>query len=284
MYKYSMTQWIAGNEPVEDSFKRLAGCGYDGIEMSADVPSVDVEEVLALMKLYDLECTSLCGIFPGERNLSDGDPVIAQAVVDYIKANVDYAAAIGARHIIVVPSAVGMTAVPAGQTYEESWQYAVHNIRTAADYAKANGIGLVIEGINRYETFLVNTLEQVMKLVEEIDHPSVGIMADLFHMSIEERDINASIRMVSPYLKHVHIADNTREAAGLGSTDFKRVLITLQEIAYQGVLTMEFLPRLSNPYEASGMETRAALMDAYAKQSIDYMRQLEHSVYFKFEQ
>lgn len=278
MYKYSMTQWIAGNEPVENSFKRLNRYGYDGIEMAADAPAVDVEEVLTLMKKYKLPCTSLCGIFSKERNLSDADPETAQNAVDYIRANVDYAAAIGAKHMIVVPSSVGMTAVPAGQTYEESWQYAVHNIRAAADYAQTKGIGLVIEGINRYETFLVNTLEQVLKLVEEIHHPSVGIMADLFHMSIEERDINASIRMAAPYLKHVHIADNTREAAGLGHTDFKGLLTTLREIGYQGVLTMEFLPRLSNPYEASGMETRAALMDAYAKQSIEYMKQMDNEV------
>lgn len=281
MYKYSMTQWIAGNEPVEDSFRRLADYGYDGIELAADWPPADADETRALMRKYNLECTSLCGIFPPERNLSDADPAIAGSAVSYIKANVDYAAEIGARYIIVVPSSVGMTAIPAGQTYEQSWQHAVSNIREAADYAAARGIGLVIEGINRYETFLVNTLGQVLRLVEEINHPGVGIMADLFHMSIEERDISTAIRLVAPYLKHVHIADNTREAAGLGSTDFKSALVTLKSIGYQGALTMEFLPRLSNPYEASGLETRSALMDSYAKQSIDYMKQIERSVNFE---
>lgn len=283
MYTYSMTQWINGNESVEDSFRRLKKYGYNGIEMSADAPNVNPDEIRGFMEKYDLECTSICGIFPESRNLTDPNQEIADNAVTYIKDNVDYAAQLGAKYMIVVPSSVGVTAPVIGQSYENAWENAVINIRKAADYASAKGIGLVIEGINRYETFLVNTLEKVFKLVEDIGHPSVGMMADLFHMSIEERDIDAALRMAAPYLRHVHIADNTREAAGLGSIDFKSVLYTLRDIDYRGPLTMEFLPRLSNPYDASGLETRAGLMDKYAEQSINYMKSIERSVYFDGE-
>lgn len=72
-------------------------------------------------------------------------------------------------------------------------------------------------------------------------------MADLFHMSLEERDIPRSLRMIAKHLVHVHIADNTREAAGLGSTDFRAALRTLMDIGYCGSLTMEFMPRLRTP-------------------------------------
>lgn len=274
-----MTQWIAGNEPVEESFKRLARYGYDGIEMAAEAPTVSVDKILELMKKYNLECTSLCGIFPSDRNLSAAPEDAASNAVAYLKANIDYAATVGAQNVIVVPSPVGMTSVPEEQTYEEAWSNAVKNIRDAAEYAEIKNVNLVIEGINRYETFLANTLTQVLALTKEIDHPRVGIMADLFHMSIEERDINSSLRMIAPYLKHVHIADNTREAAGLGSTDFKGVLRVLKDIGYQGVLTMEFLPRLSDPYAASELDTRSVLMDTYAEQSINYMKQMECSIY-----
>ena len=137
---------------------------------------------------------------------------------------------------------------------------------------------LAVEAINRYETYFANTLEKAQRLVREIDHPAVKLMADLFHMSLEERDIPQSLRMIADQLVHVHIADNTREAAGLGSTDFKAALRTLLDIGYKGSLTMEFMPRLANPYESGALSTQSELMDTYAKQSIDYMRCMEASL------
>ena len=74
---------------------------------------------------------------------------------------------------------------------------------------------------------------------------------------------------------HVHIADNTREAAGLGNTDFREMLRTLKDIGYKGPLTMEFMPRLANPYASQDVETQSALMDRYAEQSISYLKALE---------
>ena len=152
------------------------------------------------------------------------------------------------------------------------------NVRKAADYAQSQGIRLAVEAINRYETYLVNTLSKALAFVREVNHPAVGIMADMFHMSLEENNIGASLRMIAPYLMHVHIADNTREAAGLGSTDFKEMFYVLKDIGYEGPITMEFMPRLANPYASGDMETQSKLMDQYAKQAICYMKTLETSI------
>ena len=78
--------------------------------------------------------------------------------------------------------------------------------------------------------------------------------------------------MIAPYLMHVHIADNTREAAGLGSTNFKEMFYVLKDIGYEGPITMEFMPRLANPYASGDMETQSKLMDQYAEQAICYMK------------
>ena len=103
----------------------------------------------------------------------------------------------------------------------------------------------------------IGHLESVRKMVEDgrdcseavsythldvYKRQAVKLMADLFHMSLEERDIPRSLRMIAKHLVHVHIADNTREAAGLGSTDFRAALRTLMDIGYCGSLTMEFMP------------------------------------------
>ena len=72
MYKYSMTQWIVGNEDIEYSFQRLKKNGYDGIEFAAEPYTIDQERMVSLLKKYEMECTSLCGIFPEERDLRSG--------------------------------------------------------------------------------------------------------------------------------------------------------------------------------------------------------------------
>ena len=203
------------------------------------------------------------------------------AAVKYLTDSVDFAVRVGAEVIIVVPSPVGRTAPPEGKGEAELTENAVRNIRAAADYAAKKGVRFVIEAINRYETYFANTLDKAWALVQAIDHPQVGIMADLFHMSIEERDPYLSLRRIREKLWHVHIADNTREPAGLGTTDFREVLYTLKDIGYRGALVMEFMYRLANPYSSLEMGTQSALMDAYARQAIDHMRMLERAVEFE---
>mgnify|MGYP000942996003 CR=1 FL=1 len=275
MYRYSMTQWIVGNEDIEYSFQRLKKYGYDGIEFAAEPYTLDTDKMIALMEKYDIYCSSLCGIFTENRDLSAKD---GKSGIQYLKDCVDLAVKVKAPYIIVVPSPVGRTEPTEMCTYEEAWSNAVKNIRIAADYAQSKGVRLAIEAINRYETYLVNDLTKALCFVKEINHPAVGLMADLFHMSIEEKNIGASLRMVAEYLMHIHIADNTREAAGLGSTDFKEVLYVLKDINYKGPLTMEFLPKVANPYVASDMRTHAKMMDDFAEQAINYMKMLELSI------
>ena len=278
MYRYSMTQWIVGNEDIEYSFARLQKYGYDGIEFAAEPYTLDQERMLGLMKKYNMACTSLCGIFPEERDLTAGDPEKAAMAIRYIRDSVDFAVKVGAPYVIVVPSPVGRTELPAGHTFAEMWANAIRNIRAAADYAQSQGVGLAIEAINRYETYFANTLTKAYQLVKDINHPKVGIMADLFHMSLEENNIGASLRMIADKLMHVHLADNTREAAGLGKTDFKEVLYVLRDINYQGPLTMEFMPRLANPYASGDLETQSKIMDGYAEQAINYIKTLVKSL------
>jgi len=278
MYRYSMTQWIVGNEDIEYSFQRLKKFGYDGIEFAAEPYNLDQERCVELLKKYELSCTSLCGIFSEARDLTSGTPEGAAAAIQYVRDSVDFAVRVGAPYMIVVPSPVGRTELPQGKSYEEMWANAVRNVRQAADYAMSKNVKLCIEAINRYETYFLNTLTKAYKFVQEVNHPAVCIMADMFHMSLEENSISRSLHMIADKLIHVHIADNTREAAGLGRTDFKDMLYTLKEIGYEGPLTMEFMPRLANPYASGNMETQSKIMDGYARQAIDYMKMLERSI------
>lgn len=277
MFRIGMTQWIVGDEPLEVSCARLKRCGYDGIELAAEPHRLDIVECSKLLDEYNLDCPSLCGIFDVSRDLT-ADKEAGEKAVQYIKDSVDFAVKVGAKIMIVVPSPVGRCVKPEGITMEKLTENAVQNVRRAADYAGERGVKLAIEAINRYETYFVNTLAKGMDFVKAVDHPSVGIMADLFHMNIEEASLVDSLYMVRDKLLHVHIADNTREAAGMGQIDFKEVLRALKRIGYKGYLTMEFMYRLADPYRAVEISTQTGRMDRYARQAIDYIRMMEESI------
>jgi sugar phosphate isomerase/epimerase len=277
MYHIAMSQWIFGNESLETSCRRLQKYGYDGIEFAAEPRKLNADECAALMQKYGLDCRSLCGLYDESRDLTDSGEAGKNAV-QYLKDSVDFAVKVGAGIIIVVPSPVGRTVQPAGKNLDELRNSAIQNIREAAGYAHKRGVRLAIEAVNRYETWFANTLEKAYSLVRDIDHPAVGIMADLFHMSIEESSFTQSLLMIQDKLLHIHIADNTRDPPGLGHTDFKELIRTLKKIGYKGSLAMEFMYRLADPYSSTGIKTETGLMDTYTRQAIDYIRMMERSV------
>lgn len=252
MFQYSATQWIFGKEPLERTCSRLKSAGYDGIELSGEPYEMDVRKVKEVLSSYGLGCTSICGIYTAERDLSSADAALRRRAVQYVKDCVDFAVEVGAGHVIVVPSPVGKLG-PA-TTREEEWGCAVASLQEAGEYAASRNVLLAVEALNRYETYLVNRLADAARLIEEAGVSAVKLMADLFHMNIEERSHEETLRAIAGDLIHVHLADNTREAAGRGQTDFERVVSILVQIGYKGPLTMEFLPRVSDPYAASHRE------------------------------
>lgn len=277
MFRYSATQWIFGNEEIETSLARLKKCGYDGVELAGEPYKINVEETNQLLIKYGLVCTSVCGIYTEDRDLSSSDPLIRGRAVQYVKDCVDMASALRSPHIIVVPSPVGR--IKPVTTPKEAWDNAVKSVREAGEYARLKNINLAVEALNRYETYLVTNLTLALKFVKEVGVSSVKIMADLFHMNIEERNNRNGLKLIAPYLIHVHIADNTREAAGFGKTDFSEVIATLKEINYQGPITMEFLPAVANPYLASEFEQKGEIYDRFTEQSINHIKKIEKVIY-----
>jgi D-psicose/D-tagatose/L-ribulose 3-epimerase len=277
MYRYSMTQWIAGDENLEDTFRRLKRYGYDAIEFNAEPYTADQGLCLRLMKQYGIGALSMCGMFGPDRDLTaDGDE--GRAAVRYLRDSAEFAGKVGAAVLIVVPAPVGRTKRPEGRTFLQMWGNAVRNIREAAGYAEKYAVTLAIEAVNRYETDFINCLSKAKWLADEIDRPNVGIMADAFHMSIEERNIGASLRLVADKLVHIHIADNTREPPGYGSTDFKEILCVLRDIGYKGSLAMEYVCRFADPHIDCGRLAQKRQTDESAKQAIEYMKRVERAV------
>ncbi|MGE5508166.1 MAG: sugar phosphate isomerase/epimerase family protein [Chitinophagales bacterium] len=286
--KYAVSNWIYGDEPLEATFRRLARYGYDGVELRGEPDLYDPREVRRLCEEYRLRVLSLAGMYPWpteDRDLANPDPAIRERAVAYLCRTADFAVEVGAPLVIVVPSAVGK-ALPAGPSGDEEawersvnreWSLAVDSVRQAARHAGSKGVSLAVEPINRYETFLVNTAEQGLRFIAEVDSPCVGLHLDTFHLNIEEGDPVGAVRRAGEKLINVHIADSNRQAVGCGHFDFRGLIRALKDIGYQGSLALEPLPPLPNPYIALKTKRFIPLWDSYARESIVRLREYERT-------
>lgn len=287
--RYSISNWIYGDEPLEATVRRLQRFGYDGIELMGEPDRYDARDVKRLTEDHGLLVTSIAGMYPwptDSRDLSNPDPGVRRRAVDYLRRCVDFALEVGAPLVIVVPSAVSKTA-PVGfaedpeawpDAVQREWTYAVDSVRQAGEYAGAQDIMLAVEPINRYETFLVTTAAAGVRFVNDVELAAVKVHLDTFHMNIEEPDPAEAVRQVGALLINFHVADSNREAVGCGHTDFRAILQALKDIAYQGALVLEPLPPVPDPYVAARLKTQAALADRYAEFSIRRMKDIEESL------
>lgn len=129
-----------------------------------------------------------------------------------------------------------------GSEYQRNFDNGVNAIRECAKWAEANGIPLLIEPINRYETNWIFTAEDGRDIIDRIGVNSVKLLLDTFHMNIEESNIVDAFLKTGDRLGYVHFADNTRRAPGQGQTDFGLILSALESIGYSGPVIAEVLP------------------------------------------
>jgi len=159
---------------------------------------------------------------------------VRAAAVERLCGHVELAAQLGAAVILG-----GIR----GQLEGRPREAAVDAVRACARAATARGVELLLEPINRYETDFVNSVDEGLALVEEVGEPSLGILADTFHMNIEEARLGDAIVRAGERLRYVHVVDSNRHAPGRGHVDFGEVLDALGRIGYEGPLVAEVLPR-----------------------------------------
>lgn len=279
--KYSVSNWIFGKEPLENGFQRLAKFGYDGIELRGEPQLYKAGEIQNLMDRHKIKVLSICGMYPGPqkgllRDLSHPKLDIRKRAISYVKELVDLAKALAAPMVIVTPCPVGKNTPLA--TAEKEWKWAVQSVKEAGSYAGEKGILLAIEPINRYETYLISSIDDALCFINEVELDSVKIMADTFHMNLEDADFGLAIRKAGRNLVHVHVADSNRQSPGRGHIDFRQIMIALKEIDYQYSLAMEPLPPLSNPYAALFERVSGDILDQMVRECIDLFRFYERII------
>jgi sugar phosphate isomerase/epimerase len=233
--------------------------GFDAIEIFPPVPPDELDVVELLMGVdvseYGLALAAVgtgAGWVQQRLTLCDPDAVPRRKARDFVRSIIDLAGQFGAPAII--GSMQGRHG--GGSAAVTARAYLVEALEDLGEHAKQYGVPLLFEPLNRYETNMVNTLDAGAALLRSLSTKNVRLLADLFHMNIEEADMAAALRAAGDLIGHVHFVDSNRRPAGLGHIDYAPIVKALQEIGYAGFASAEALPYPDS--EAAGRQTITA--------------------------
>lgn len=280
---YAVNNWIYADEDLRTTLDRLHRFGYDRIELLGEPSQYDPSEVRTLCDEFDLKPSSVlswCLDAIGGRDLAHPEETARDKAIQYGQSCIDLAVDIRAPIVVVIPASAGRTA-PRGNPTTESewkaqrdaeWRASVDSVRQLAKYAAERGVTLAVEPINRYETFLVQTLRDALAFLDDVNSDHVQIHLDTFHMNLEESDLAETIREAGDRLVNLHVADSNREAPGRGHIDFPSIMSVLDDIDYDRALVLEPVPPGSDPFLAIRMSENVPLRDVYAEESIRHLK------------
>jgi sugar phosphate isomerase/epimerase len=229
-------------DDLADGCRKAASLGFDAVEVfPRGAHGVDAAELRRLLDGHGLKLAAMgtgAGWVLHKFSLTDTNPVVAGKAHDFIRSIVDLAGSFGA------PAVVGSMQ---GRWDTRRDEYLRHlellpKLQDLARHARQYSVPLLLEPLNRYETNIANTLADAAALVRRLGDENIKLLADLFHMNIEEADMAASIRAAGPMVGHVHFADSNRRPVGLGHTDNAPVVAALRDIGYDGYVSAECLP------------------------------------------
>lgn len=240
---------------------RAADLGYDAVELH--IRDTAAEDMAAIRKLVDRRDVAVSSLGTGLAAVVDGltlsslDAACRREAFRRVCGHMNVAADFGA--CVILGSMQGRLSAAARERKAQIG-YAVDMLSRLCEEAARRDVRVVLEALNRYETNFHNTVGDVLDTLKRVGSPHLGILADTFHLSIEERSLPGAIAQAGRRLWLVHFADSNRAAAGLGHTDFGPVMEALAGIGYEGYLSAEVL--------SFGDDERAARM------SIRTMRRL----------
>jgi sugar phosphate isomerase/epimerase len=215
--------------------------GFDAIEVFPPAPeSVDVQLLRTLLSDHGLALAAMgtgAGWLQNRLHLCLPDMATRTQARNFIRGIIDVAGALGA------PAIIGsMQGRSDGVHHATAVGYLTEALEDLGNHASQYHVPLFFEPLNRYETNMVNTVAAGVDLLQRLSTKNVMLLADLFHMNIEEIDTPAAIRAGAGTIGHVHFVDSNRRAAGLGHIDFARIAAALRAIDYRGYASAEALP------------------------------------------
>jgi len=232
----SILSFIPGWTPDGGQYaiKKTAEYGFDMLEIILPA-SLDFDSKLVKKQLDAAGISARCTLnLPADCHI----PFYPEKATEIIKKALDKVAEMNGDFLGgVLHSAIGIfTGKPCSNDEKAIVQQVFSEVET---YASKQNITIAIEPINRYESYVFTSADEVLELVKNVNSDFLGLHLDTFHMNIEERDFYNPIIRAGKNLKHLHITESDRGMTGDGNVHWDDLFKALAEINYQGPLVLE---------------------------------------------
>jgi D-psicose/D-tagatose/L-ribulose 3-epimerase len=258
-------------------FPKIKSMGFDAVEIPVEYPEkISAKKVKEALRENAL-APVVCGAFGPTRDLTHDDPAVHEVCFNYIRECLDFCNAWDAKFLAgPMYSAVGKARMVSPEQKKLEWHRAVTNIHKVCRLAHERELEIALEPLNRFESDLVNTADDIMRLITDVNHPAAKVLLDGFHMAIEERDLEQAIVSAGNKLIHVQVSENYRGTPGTGQTPWDSFKKGLNKINYQGVVSIEsFTPEIKELAGAVCIwKNLARSQDEFASEGLSFLKKL----------
>ncbi len=221
--------------------KKAHQVGFDAAEISLlKGGEIDVVSYREALDRLGLQPYCIMGL-NATTDISSPDAVIQKKGIEYVKRALEAVARLGSPILCGLPYMQWLYFPPDGnfQGYRDRCATA---LREVAITASNLNVTICLEIINRYETFMFNTVAEGLSFLKQVDQPSVKLHLDTYHMNMEEDNIAAAIRLAGSQLGHFHCVASNRKLPGQGTINWQEIRQALDDIRYDGGLVIEAFP------------------------------------------
>lgn len=240
---------VPGNT-FSEKLHNMEKYGFEAVEVwGRDLPQ-KLEEIKSALSTSKVKFSTVCAGYAGD--LLGPDRKTRETAIEGIKEKLKVCADLGGVGVITVPT-FGSPKIPDLYPWypdvkEVEKQILIEECKILGEYADDVGAYVLLEPLNRYETHFINRLQQAVEISEAVGREHVKIIADFFHMNIEEEDIPSSLEKAADYTLHIHLADSNRVLPGYGHTDFALAFKVLKKVGYKNFMALECRV-LGDPHE-----------------------------------
>jgi D-psicose/D-tagatose/L-ribulose 3-epimerase len=231
--------WVGDTSPasVELAVRQSAAAGFDLLEFSLhDSLNLDVPAARAALEQAGLQVACSRGL-AFDADVSSDDPAVVARGEKLLHDSLAITDGLGGKHLTgALYSALGKYGAPLTDAGRRN---VVTVLAGLAKEARGRGMTLGLEICNRYETNVINTARDALRLADDIGEDNVLIHLDTYHMNIEEDDFVRPVLDVGDRLGYVHVGENHRGYLGSGHLDFTSFFHALRDIDYTGPITFE---------------------------------------------
>ncbi|MDX8478395.1 sugar phosphate isomerase/epimerase [Mesorhizobium sp. VK24D] len=222
---------------IERTLANTKEAGFDLIEFSyLDPADVDIARLAKSIADLGLGVAISIGL-PADGDISSPDKAVAARGVEILNRTIALTRDLGGRKVGgILSTNHGLQTEPPTR---DQWNRSAATLARVAETAKAAGVTLNLEIVNRFESNLLNTAAQGLAFIEDTGSDNIFLHLDTFHMNIEEADVGLAIRHAAKTIGYVHIGESHRGFLGTGSIDFAAIFDALTAIGYSDDLSFE---------------------------------------------